>query len=131
MRQIKICFKCYRSSHRKCSVKKDVLRNFSKFTGEHPFQDLILIKLQASVCKFIKIEILAQVFSYKFFKISKNTFFTEHFRATASVPKVLDNYFATEQKRLHCQKNIQYQHELMLIVFCYQKKSFRFLISCL
>ena len=33
----------YRSSHRRCSVKKDVLRNFAKITGKHPCQ----VKLQA------------------------------------------------------------------------------------
>ena len=35
-------------------------------------------------CNFIKKETLAQVFSCEFCKISKNTFFTEQFRATAS-----------------------------------------------
>ena len=34
---------------------------------------------------FIKKETLAQVFSCEFCKISKNTFFTEHLWATASV----------------------------------------------
>ena len=36
----------FRSSHRKCSVKKVVLRNFAKFTGKHLCQRLFLIKLQ-------------------------------------------------------------------------------------
>ena len=44
-----------------------------------------LIKLQASPWNFIKKEALAQVFSYEFCEISKNTFFTEHLWATASV----------------------------------------------
>ena len=61
-----------RSSHQRCSVKKGVLRNFAKFTG--------------AACNFIKKEILAQVFSCEFCEISKNTFFTEHVWATASVP---------------------------------------------
>ena len=42
----------FRSSHRRCSVKKGVLRNFAKFTGKHPCQSLFLIKLQASGKKF-------------------------------------------------------------------------------
>ena len=37
------------------------------------------------VCNFIKKETLAQVFFCEFCKIPKNTFFTEHFRATASI----------------------------------------------
>ena len=41
--------------------------------------------LQASAYNFIKIEILAQVFSCEFCEISNNTFFTEYVWATASV----------------------------------------------
>ena len=63
-----------RRSHRGCSVKKDVLRNFAKFTGKQLCQRL----------NFIKKESLAQVFSCEFCEISKNTFFTEHLRTTAS-----------------------------------------------
>ena len=43
-----------------------------------------LIKLQDEACNFIKKETLAQVFSGEFCKISKNTFFAEHIRPTAS-----------------------------------------------
>ena len=74
-----------RSSHRQCSVKKGVLGIFAKFTGKHPCQSLFLIKLQVEACNFIKKETLAQVFSCEFCEISKNTFFTEHLRETASV----------------------------------------------
>ena len=42
-----------------------------------------LINLQAPACNFIKKETLAQVFSCEFCETSKNTFFTEHLRATA------------------------------------------------
>ena len=38
----------------------------------------------AEACKFIKKETLAQVFSWEFCEILKNTFFTEHFWATGS-----------------------------------------------
>ena len=43
-----------------------------------------LIKLQVDTCNFIKKESLAQVFSCEFCEIFKNTFFTEHLRATVS-----------------------------------------------
>ena len=39
---------------------------------------LFVIKLQAEACNFIKKETVAQVFSCEFYKIFKNTFFTEH-----------------------------------------------------
>ena len=60
--------------------KKGVLRNFVKFTGKHLRQSL---RLQP--CNFIKKEALAQVFSCEFYKISKNTFFTENIETTAYV----------------------------------------------
>ena len=47
--------------------KKGVLGNFAKFTGKH-----------------LKKETLAQVFSCVFCEISKNIFFTEQIRTTAS-----------------------------------------------
>ena len=53
---------------------RGVLKNFTKFTGKHLCQSPFLIKLQASACNFIKKEALAQVFSYEFCEISKNTF---------------------------------------------------------
>ena len=54
-----------RSSHRRRSVKKRVLRNFAKFTGKHLCQSLFLIKK----------ETLAKVFPCEFCEISKNSFF--------------------------------------------------------
>ena len=50
------------------SSKKGALRNFAKFTGKHLCQSLLFNK----------------VFSCEFCEISKNTFFTEHLRVTAS-----------------------------------------------
>ena len=61
------------SSHRKCSIKKGVLRNFLKFTGQHLCQSFF----------FNKKRDLPQMFSCEFFEI-KNAFFTEHLWSTAS-----------------------------------------------
>ena len=63
-----------RSSHRRCSVKKGVLRNFTKLTGKHLCQSLFFNKVVGQACNFIKKETLAQVFSCKFCEICKNTF---------------------------------------------------------
>ena len=41
-----------RSSHRRCSVRKDVLWNFGKFTGKHQCQGLFMSEPKA--CNFIK-----------------------------------------------------------------------------
>ena len=39
--------KMSRSNHRRCSVRRGVLRNFTKFTGKHLCQSPFLTKLQA------------------------------------------------------------------------------------
>ena len=62
----------------RCSVRKSVLRNFVKFTAKHLCQSPFFNKV------FIKKEILAQVFSWEFCEISKNTFFAELLWTTAS-----------------------------------------------
>ena len=41
-----------RNSHRRCSVRKDVLRNFAKFTGKHLCQGLFMSGPKD--CNFIK-----------------------------------------------------------------------------
>ena len=62
-----------RRSHRGCSVRKSVLRNFTKFTGKHLCQRL-----------FFRKETLAKLFSCKFCKIFKNAFCTKYLMATTS-----------------------------------------------
>ena len=66
-------YRNYRSSHRRCSLRKGILRNFPKLTGGHLSQS-----------PFIKKETLAQVLSCEFCEILMNTFFTEHLWTTAS-----------------------------------------------
>ena len=74
-----------KSSHRRCSVRKDVLRNFTKFTGKHQYLSLLFNKVTGlQACNFIKKETLAQVPSCEFCEISNKTFFTEYLWATAS-----------------------------------------------
>ena len=51
------------------------------------------MKLQASASIFIKKEILAQVFSCEFCETSKNTFFTEHLLAIASITWLFTYHF--------------------------------------
>ena len=63
-----------RWSHSRCSIKKGVLKNFTKFTGKNLCWGL-----------FIKKETPAQVFFCAFCKIFKNTFFIEHFPASVSL----------------------------------------------
>ena len=57
-----------RSSRLEVYCKKDVLRNFAKFTGKHLCQSLFFNKVADQ-------EILAQVFSCEFCEICQNIFF--------------------------------------------------------
>ena len=57
----------YRSSHRRCSIKKGALKSFAKYTGKHLCQSL-----------FFKIKLQAKAF--EFCEIFKNTSFIEQLR---------------------------------------------------
>ena len=97
----KNCFKIWISKIRinfQVFCKKDVLRNFAKFTGKHLCQSLFFNKGLA--CNFIKKETLAQVFSFEFCEISKNTFSTEHLRTTASLRNTMFIFTKSIQIRL-------------------------------
>ena len=92
---------------RRCSVKKGVLRNFTKFTGKHLRDSLffntvagleatehlwwlLLVLVEWSVflylcctsvrCNFIKKGALAQVFSVHFAEFPRTPFLTKHFQ---------------------------------------------------
>ena len=78
-------FPRFRSSQRRCSIEKGVLKNFAKFTESTCARVTFLIKLQAEAGNFIKKETLAKMFSCEFCEIFKNILFMEHLRATASV----------------------------------------------
>ena len=70
-----------RSSHRRCSVRKGVLRNFAKFTVKHLCQSLFF--------NFVKKETLAQVFFCEFCEISKSTFLQNTFGRLVLQPVAL------------------------------------------
>ena len=69
-----------RSSHRRCSVRKGILKNFAKFTGKHLCQSLFFNKVT-----------LARAFSCEFCEISENTFSTEHLWKTVFQRKRIFN----------------------------------------
>ena len=76
-----------RSSHRRCSVRKGVLRNFVKFTGKHLCQSLFFDKVVGlRPATLLKKRLWHRCFpvSCEFYEISKNTFFTEQLWVTPS-----------------------------------------------
>ena len=89
-----------KSSHRRCSIKKSLLRNFAVFTGKHLCQSLFFNNVADLF--FIKQETLKQAFSHIFCEIFKNTFFTKHLWTTVSYH--ISCYLCicqTYSKRLH------------------------------
>ena len=71
----------FRSSCPEVFSKKGVLRNFTKFTGKHLYQSLLLNKvagLRPEGFHFIKKQTLTQVFFCKFCEVFKGTFLTDH-----------------------------------------------------
>ena len=79
-------------------MKKGVLKNFTKFTGKYLCQSLFFNKglKPATLLK----KRLAQLFSFKFSQIFKNTFFTEHLWTTASVKYTYLFYYCLQSKLL-------------------------------
>ena len=77
----------YRSSHQRCSKKKDVLE-ISQNAQEQTFTRVVKFLNKVAgleACNFTKKVTLAQVLSCEFCEISKNTFFTKHLWTTASI----------------------------------------------
>ena len=67
---------CYYSEVvvRRCSIKRGVLRNFAEFTGKHLCQSLFFNKVVGIRPASLLRKTRAQMFSYEFCEISKNTF---------------------------------------------------------
>ena len=73
--------------HQRCFVKKSVLRNFEKFIRKHLCQSILfnnVTGLRPEICNFIKKATPEQLFFCKLCETSKNTYFAEHLRMTAS-----------------------------------------------
>ena len=80
----------YRSSPPEVFCKKDVLKNFAKFTGKHLCQSLLFNKdTGLRPATLLKRETQAQVFSCEFCEIFKNNFF---YRTSLVAASVLRNF---------------------------------------
>ena len=69
---------------RMCSVKKDILENFVKFTRKHLCWSLFFNKItDLQLAILLEKRLRHKCFPFEFCKIYKNTFFIEHLRVTA------------------------------------------------
>ena len=108
----KFVFTLFRSSHRRCFIKKAVLKHFAIFTWKHLCWSLFLIKLQPFRSATLLKETPTQLFSCDYCEIFKNTYFEEHLGRAASV------YSKGLLKYKNCVKKICFQK-----VFEFIKKS--------
>ena len=92
-----------RSSHRRCSVRKGVLRNFAKFTGKHLSQGLLFNKAAGlRPATLLKKRLWHRCFPVNF-ATSKNTYFYRTLPVAASVDLInIIFFFLFEQKPHHC-----------------------------
>ena len=115
-----------RSSQQKCSLRKGVLRNFTKFMKKYLCQSLFfnkVIGLRTEACNFIKKETLAQVFSDEFCEISMNTLFKEHVWKTTSACHIFPERYRLrlkitfEKSVQHCTKNKAFHYQFLLTYY--------------
>ena len=74
-----------RSSHQRRSIKIDVLKNFTKFTGKHLCQSLFFNKVEGlSPATVLKKRLWYSCFPVNFMKFLRTPIFIEHLWTTAS-----------------------------------------------
>ena len=70
-------YQIIRSSHRRCSIKKGILNNFTKFTGKHLCQGLFLHKIAGlRPAALLKKRLWNRFFPTNFVKFLRTSFFT-------------------------------------------------------
>ena len=68
-------YKCYRSSHQRCSLQKGGLRNFTKFTGKHLCQSIFFKKVaDLRPATLLKKRLWRRCFPVNFLKFLKTPF---------------------------------------------------------
>ena len=76
----------FKSSRHRCSMKKCVLRNFTKFTRKHLCQSLFFNKAAGvRLATFSKKRLWQRCFPVNFAKFLRTSFLTEHLWTTVSV----------------------------------------------
>ena len=99
-----IGLKPYRSSHRRCSVRKSVLRNSAKFEGKHLCQSLCFSKVAGQRVDTLLKQTVAQVFSCETCEISKKTFFFYLWVFNMKISGIVLRRFAKSEIRIYIQK---------------------------
>ena len=77
----------YRSSYRRCSVRKGVLRNFAKFTGKRLCQSLFFIKVAGRPATLLKKRLWHSCFPVNFAKFLRTPFYRTSLMAASKSKK--------------------------------------------
>ena len=90
-----------RSSHQRCSTKKSVHRNFTKFTGKHLCQSLFFKKVAGLRPEtLLKKRLWHGRFPVNFVEFLRTPFFKEHLWTTASENHITENIMEVVWKSL-------------------------------
>ena len=101
----------FRKDHRRCSVKKGVLKKFANFIGKHLCWSQFLIKLQAlEPATLLKINSSTDT-SCAICGIFKNTYLGEHLQTTAS------RYFQYNSHHHYHYHHFQYHRKMHLYLY--------------
>ena len=89
----------FRSSHRRCSIRKGVLKKIRNMYRKKPM-------LAYYVRLYLKKTLLKKILWHRCFPWNlgyfKNSFFTEHFRTTASLAQILEKLVMGRRYECHC-----------------------------
>ena len=83
-----LCIQTSRSSHQCCSIKRGVLRNFTKFTGKYLCQSARVPFSRAQACNLLKKRLWHRCFPVNFEKFLRTSFLQ-----STSGRVLLDNFF--------------------------------------
>ena len=87
----------FRSSYRKCSIKKAILKYFVIFTGKRLWWCLFFNQVAGhQTCNFMKRRLQHRYFLVSFGKFYKNTYFEEHLRTAAFLESFVRTFFRSE-----------------------------------
>ena len=105
-----------RSSRLRCSVRKDVLSNFAKFTGNTCARVSILLKLQVWPATLLKWRLWRRCFPVNFAKFLRTPFFRTHLGNCFQTNPQTGLFTFTKQivsEEIHCLFRIGFQIYLL------------------
>ena len=106
----------YRSSHQRCSMKKGVVRNFTKVPGKHLCRSLIFNKKRHRTATLLKKRLWHRCFPVNFLKFQGTHFF--HLVAASGIKsKIVMNQSSRKKKVFFC--NVYFFRRIFFEYLCF------------